>query len=161
MRLVCSMLLPAALLVSGCDPFGTSCPAIDCADLLELEFTGEAGDLPPSTYEIVLTIRDEVHLVVCASPPPEGGGDWWCEDPEETGQRLWVYADESPAQDVSFTVMVEGGFELDGPTAVGVSVMAGDAPLLDETYEVDFSERDDDDECASCQTRQQRVVLPL
>ncbi|MEX1368786.1 MAG: hypothetical protein AB1Z98_37000 [Nannocystaceae bacterium] len=159
MRLLGSLLLPATLLASGCSPI-PQCPAYDCVDLLALEFSGEAGDLPPSTYEIVVTIHDEDYLVVCASPPPEGDGDWWCEDPEEDGQRLSVYADESSDEDVSFTVMIEGGFEIDGPTAVGVSVIAGDAPLLDESYEVDFSDRGPGS-CASCQSRQQPVVLPL
>lgn len=156
-------LLPALLLTSltlaplACEP-ASDCPAFDCADLLELDFAGENGELPPSTYEIVIEIRDEQFLVVCGS---EGEG-WICEDPDgPMSDRLSVHAIDHAEEGTSFSVQIEGGFGRDGVTEVGVSVIAGDAPLLDEVFEFDFQDPDDPDadNCESCISREQRIVL--
>jgi hypothetical protein len=155
MRLPLSCLLvPLALAGAGCDP--ESCPAIDCVDTIRLDFVGKAGALPPSTYEIVLEVRSETFLVVCGQPD---GTAWQCEDPENQPAHA-LYTEVQSATDAAFTIWIEGGFSPDDLTRIGVSVLAGDAPLLDETMEFDFRSDDNSDgECATCRGQTREIAL--
>jgi len=128
-------LAPLALtlcLEPACDP--QTCTLVGCGSTLDLVVEGEdGGALPDSTYEIVLELDGAVYSTACGSPEP---GMLMCE-PVEGPSTFVIEAVGTTTGTISMSVFSsEGGGE--GPKTARLTIVAGDAPLVDETWDVTY-----------------------
>jgi hypothetical protein len=143
---VCLALVAAPL---ACDDT-TSCTLQGCGSTLELfiEVAG-GGELPDASYEVVLELDGETYVTACGRPEPDM---FVCEPVEGTGS---FEVDASPFTDrtaISLHVMADEG-EGEGPEVVHLTVVSGDAPLIDRTMEPLYSTVFPNGEgCGSCVT---------
>ena len=142
--LLAASLLP---LVAACD--GHECTLIGCGPALTLAIEGADDEpLPESTYEIVLVLDGEPVALACGHAPEAGG--WFCEDNEGTPSFDVVAYVESAA----IFIEIQGGEGSDvvGPRNVDIEVMAGDAPLADESRSPQYDSSEPNGEgCGRCE----------
>jgi hypothetical protein len=124
-----------AVPLTACDDSMT-CTLAGCGATLDVFIEVEGGGpLPDSTYEIVLELDGAPYVTACGQPEP---GMFLCE-PVEGPDRFEV--DASPFTDgtkIWLSVWADGG-EGDGPESVHLTVIAGDAPLVDTTAEPTYA----------------------
>lgn len=128
LRLLLAVLCaPTLALAAACDP--ESCTLIGCDDSLMVIIEGPDGSaLPDSTYEIVLELDGSTYVTACGQP---SSGEYFCEPVEGMGShQLEVLY--TPSGIISIEVTN------DTPDEVSLSVTAGDAPLLDESWVVQY-----------------------
>lgn len=114
-------------LASACDP--ESCTLIGCSDSLLIIIEGpDGGALPDSTYEIVLELDGSTYATACGQPTE---GEHYCEPVEGAGTHQ-LAARYNPSGTISIEVTN------DTPDDVSLSVVAGDAPLVDQTWAVEY-----------------------
>ena len=120
------------LAAAACDP--QSCTTAGCGTTLQLGIEGPGGSaLPDSTYEIILDLDGSPYSTVCGSPEP---GMFQCE-PVEGPPTPQVTAFTTTTGTILIEVNADEG-QGDGPQQVALSVIAGDAPLVDESWSVTY-----------------------
>jgi hypothetical protein len=136
-------------LVAACD--GNECTLIGCGPALTLTIQGADDEpLPESTYEIVLVLDGEPVALACGHAPEAGG--WFCEDAEGPPSfDVFAYVESNPTR---FRIEIQGGEGGDvvGPRSVDVDVVAGDAPLADESLNPQYDASEPNGEgCGRCE----------
>lgn len=127
-RISLAALCASTLILAGaCDP--TACTDIGCYESLTVIIEGPDGAaLPDSTYEIVLELDGSTYVTACGQPSP---GEYFCEPVEGVGPHE-LAAQYTTSGIISLEVID------DTPDEVSLSVIAGDAPLLDESWSVEY-----------------------
>jgi hypothetical protein len=144
--LVALSLLP---LVTACDP--RQCSLIGCGPALTLTIQGADDEhLPVSTYEIVLVLDGEPVALACGDAPAPDG--WSCEDAEGTPSfHVRAYVDDAPRR-IFIEIRGDEGGDVVGPRSVDVEVVAGDAPLANETLNPQYDAIEPNGEgCGRCE----------
>ncbi len=129
--LITTLALSAFTLAAGCDV--QTCTDAGCGTTLQLQIEGPDGRaLPDSTYEIVVDLGGSLYSTVCSTSP----GTTSCEPAEGAGP---FHVDASITS--TGTIMVEvndDGWDALTPDTVALSVTAGDAPLFDDSWDVEY-----------------------
>ncbi|MCH9679915.1 MAG: hypothetical protein K0V04_00660 [Deltaproteobacteria bacterium] len=124
------MAVSTLTLALGCDV--TSCTDAGCDTTIDIVIEGpNSGALPDSTYEIVVDVAGSIYSTVCSTSP----GTSSCEPAEGAGPfeldivvtNNGVILGQVRDQSNSMT-----------PATVGLTVIAGDAPLVDEMWDVEY-----------------------
>jgi len=122
---------------AACDD-SLQCTLAGCQSTLELRIeVADGGRLPDASYEIVVELDGIPYVTACGQPQP---GMFACEPVE--GPAAFV-VEANPYTDgsaIGLTVWADEG-EGDGPQRVRLTVVSGDAPLVDTTTEPTYETR--------------------
>jgi hypothetical protein len=124
-----------AMPLASCDD-SLTCTDAGCDTTLNVFIEVEGGGtLPDSSYEIVLELDGSPYVTACGRPEP---GVFICEAVEGPDGFEVEAGTSTDGTAISLSVSADEG-QGEGPQVVRLTVVAGDAPLVDTTVEPTYA----------------------